>query len=128
MNMRSELEPLLGIKRKSTGGRDYYDCPHCTVKDPQGQLVVSWGEDKFVCNHMASCGFGGTISKSLGYELGIKKSTGRTQVYHEPKKKQYKLNAIESKKVRLIKESDKDYSPRNDRVRQIRALFPSDSQ
>ena len=95
--MINEIESRLGVCRKTRGSRKYYDCPKCTVKDPVGQLVVDWNLDKFICNHVDSCGFAGTITKSLSYELGIRKQMD-THTYvqkQEPIKTQYKVDKIE---------------------------------
>tara|TARA_R110000824_G_scaffold65943_1_gene171361 strand:+ start:1307 stop:3157 length:1851 start_codon:yes stop_codon:yes gene_type:complete len=125
--LRVEIEKRLGAIRNKKGNRFYYDCPHCTVKDPTGSLVVDWGTDKFICNHCDSCGFAGTISKSLGFELGIR-TGGESKAFEykkpeEIKKPVYKVGDIKPKEFK-VKYKDDSYVPMNDRARQINALFP----
>ncbi len=127
--MINEIESRLGVCRKTRGSRKYYDCPKCTVKDPVGQLVVDWNLDKFICNHVDSCGFAGTITKSLSYELGIRKKMD-THTYvekKEPIKTQYKVDKIEPVEFDIIRDKDL-YDPKKDRERQIKALFLPNSQ
>jgi len=128
--MRAEIESRLGVCRNTKGSRSYYDCPKCTAKDPRGHLVVSWNEDKFVCNHVDSCGFAGTISKSLGFELGIKKNVNTHTFYAPPKEEMktvYSVGEITPVDFKIERDKEK-YNPNNDRIRQIKALFPSNSQ
>lgn len=127
--MINEIESRLGVCRKTRGSRKYYDCPKCTVKDPVGQLVVDWNLDKFICNHVDSCGFAGTITKSLSYELGIRKQMD-THTYvqkQEPIKTKYKVDKIEPVEFDIVRDKDL-YDPRKDRERQIKALFLPNSQ
>lgn len=126
--MRNEIESRLGICRKVKSNRSYYDCPKCSVKDPVGQLVVDWGKDKFICNHVDSCGFAGTITKSLSYELGIRKNMN-THVYvkqTEEIKTTYKVDDISPVEFDIVRGDN--YNPNKDRERQIKALFMPNSQ
>ena len=124
--MRAEIESLLGVCRKSSGDRYYYDCPNCTIKDPRGQLVVNWKENKFICNHVSSCGFAGTIDKSLTYTLGIKRK--KTHVQEVKVKTQYELKEVKPIETAHLEVYDLDYSAKEDRERQIRHLFAPNSQ
>ena len=127
--MINEIEARLGVCRKSRGSRKYYDCPKCTVKDPVGQLVVDWNLDKFICNHGDSCGFAGTITKSLGYELGIRKKMDTHVYVDKPQQIETKYKIDEIKPVEFDIVRDKNlYDPNKDRERQIKALFLPNSQ
>lgn len=130
MVTRSEIEQRLGPCRKVQSGRHYYDCPECKVKDPQGNLVVEWDKDKFICNHGNSCGFAGTISKSLTYTLGFRYGDNPHQNgYRSPKPEQpkrvYRVGEITPVEFKIERDMDK-YVPANDRIQQLKALFHAD--
>ena len=75
--MKNQIESYLTFRKHGTGGRDYYDCPYCTAKDPEASLVVTWDQEQFICNHMDSCGKSGHISelaRHLSIEIPRKRS------------------------------------------------------
>ena len=114
--MRVEVESLLGACRKTSGDRYYYDCPNCTTKDPRGQLVVNWKENKFICNHVSSCGFAGTIDKSLTYILGIKRKT--THIQEVKVKTKYELNEVKPVETKgtSVEQTKPIDKPRSDKL------------
>lgn len=127
---QAEIEQRLGPCRKVQGGRHYYDCPRCTAKDPTAHLVVEWAKDKFVCNHGDTCGFAGTISKSLGYELGIRYEMNGHNDYRSPKpdapKRTYKIGELTPAEYNIDRNKS-TYVPANDRIQQLKALFSPDA-
>ena len=122
--MRAEIEAKL-IHRKSDGSRDYYDCPKCVTKDPVANLVISWGNETFICNHCDSCGYRGHINQ-LARDLEIKVPMQNNN-YQKPVKKQYKIGNIKPVKVELKKNTDNEIN-NIDRIRQIEALFSRSAQ
>jgi archaellum biogenesis ATPase FlaH len=126
--MRALIETYL-ILRKQVGDRSYYDCPNCRQKDGTGTLVVTWANETFICNHMASCGFQGHISQ-LAKELNIdipREQRAPRVTYQQPKKVQYKVNKISTVKVNLPTVQTKQVDI-NDRVLQLEALFDRSAQ
>lgn len=122
--MRHEIEKYIGQPCSVTGGRHYYDCPKCTAKDGTGTLVVEWDKDKFVCNHMASCGYAGTISKTLAWDAGIRQEKTMNTYCKPEYKPTYSVGEVRPIKYKVDKSSD--YDPKNDRVRQLTTLFKPD--
>jgi len=120
--MKHEIEKYIGQPRKVIAGRHYYDCPQCRVKDGTGTLVVEWDKDKFVCNHMATCGYAGTISKTLAYDAGIRKERPLNDYRNKPEyKPTYSVGEVKPVKFKVDK--SQDYNPHNDRIQQLTLLF-----
>ena len=123
--MRNDIEKYIGQPRRINGGRHYYDCPKCTAKDGTGTLVVEWDKDKFVCNHMNSCGYAGTISKTLAWDAGIRQEREPMNNYRKPEyKPTYSIGEVRPVKYKVDK--SQDYNPKNDRVQQLSTLFNPD--
>jgi len=124
--MQYEIEKYIGQPRRVNCTRHYYDCPQCKVKDGTGTLVVEWDKDKFVCNHMNSCGYKGTISKTLAYDAGIRQNNTQhkpMEDFYKPKEQKPTYSIGEVQPFRHKVDKSEDYNPRNDRVQQLTAMF-----
>ena len=123
-DIENQLKKIM-IERGQSGIRTYYDCPYCKMKDPIGQLVVTWSTEQFICNHGDSCGATGHISQ-LAKQLNIESKDWR-KPYKAPMKKvepkQYTPLKVEPQKVDLGLSVEKPEICMDDRIRQIESLF-----
>lgn len=121
--MRSEIERYL-THRKSSGIRDYYDCPFCTIKDCREQLVVTWDQEQYICNHGDSCGASGHISQ-LAKHFNIK--TNRDNYYRPAPRKEepriaYSVAPVEVAPV-IVEQPEVPQIDMEARIRQLECLF-----
>jgi hypothetical protein len=123
-DIENKLKAVM-VERSQSGIRTYYDCPFCKIKDPIGQLVVTWSTEQFICNHGDSCGATGHISK-LAKELNIDSDDWR-KPYRAPTRKKepvkYTPLKVEAQKVDLGIDIEKPEICMDDRIKQIEALF-----